>query len=99
MRREIPSPVIAVIAEVIVSSETHATLDSLFMYADAPGDPPTGSKQAKALAWLRRVNKDESVNPLQILGRLIEGYMDAVVNPTDLLFQHIQECKKRFQMH
>lgn len=98
MRREIPSPVISVVAEVIVSSETHATLDSLFMYAGAPGDPPPGSKQAKALAWLRRVNKDESVNPLQVLGRLIEGYMDAVVNPTDSWSQHIQERKEKISI-
>lgn len=56
--------------------ETHVTLDSLFMYAGAPGDPPEGSKHAKALEWLRRINKTESVEPLRVLGRLIEAYME-----------------------
>lgn len=76
MRKLIPAPVIAVVAEIASDRETHATLDSLFMYAGAPGDPPPESKHAKALAWLRRVNQDESVEPLEVLGRLIEGYMD-----------------------
>jgi hypothetical protein len=51
------------------------------MYAGAPGEPPPGSKQAKAMAWLRQVNKDESVQPLDILGRLIENYMEAPLDP------------------
>ena len=76
MRTLIPAPVIAVVAEITSSRETHATLDSLFMYAGAPGEPPTGSKHAKALAWLRHVNQDDTVEPLEVLGRLIEGYID-----------------------
>lgn len=80
MRTLIPAPVISVVAEIVSSRETHATLDSLFMYAGAPGDPPPDSKNAKALAWLRRVNKDESVEPLKVLGQLIEGYMDEEID-------------------
>jgi hypothetical protein len=68
----------AVVAEAVAGAETHATLDTLFMYAGAPGDPPEGSKHAKALEWLRRVNQDPTVEPLRVLGRLIESYMDAV---------------------
>lgn len=83
MRQMIPAPVVSVVAEVCATRETHATLDSLFMYADAPGDPPGGSKPAKALEWLRRTNKDSAVNPLSVLGKLIEGYMDAPPNQWD----------------
>lgn len=43
-----------VVAEIIANSETHASMDSLFLYAEAPGDPPEGSKHVKALEWLRR---------------------------------------------
>ncbi|HLG26710.1 MAG TPA: abortive infection family protein [Paenisporosarcina sp.] len=83
MRTLIPAPVIAIVAEISAARETHATLDSLFMYAGAPGDPPAGSKHTKALAWLRCVNQDESVEPLEVLGRLIEGYMDIEINEED----------------
>lgn len=76
MRTSIPAAVIAVCSEIISRRETHATLDSLFMYAGAPGDPPEGSKHAKAQEWMRRVNKTESVEPLNVLGRLIEAYME-----------------------
>lgn len=76
MRQLIPAPVLAVCAEILSQRESHASLDNLFMYAGAPGDPPAGSKQVKAQEWMRRVNKDESVQPLQVLGRLIEAYME-----------------------
>ncbi|MBI5861713.1 MAG: abortive infection family protein [Rhodocyclales bacterium] len=76
MPTPIPAAVIAVCAEIMARRETHATLDSLFMYAGAPGEPPEGSKHAKALEWMRQVNRMDSVEPLLILGRLIEAYME-----------------------
>lgn len=77
MRKTIPAHVISVVSDIVAVSETHASLDSLFMYAGAPGDPPSGSKPVKAQEWLRQVNRDEGVEPLKVLGRLIEGYMEA----------------------
>ena len=75
MARQIPQPVISILSDHMGAVETHATMNSLFMYADAPGDAPDLAKTAKAQEWLRRINK-ESENPLSILGRLIEGYME-----------------------
>jgi len=75
MKKEIPAPIIAVLADNMPNIETHAGLDNLFLHADAPGDPPEGSKPVKTQAWLRRVNK-ESDNPLAVLGKLIECYME-----------------------
>ena len=80
-RRHIPAAVLSVCAEIAANRETHATLDSLFTYAGAPGEPPPGSKPAKAQAWLRITNKDENVKPLDVLGRLIENYMEAPLDP------------------
>lgn len=76
MRTQIPSPVIAACSEIIPERETHASLDSLFLYAGAPGDAPEGSKPVKVQEWLRRINKDSSVDPIKILGRIIENYME-----------------------
>ena len=83
MRTQIPAPVISVLADVISGRETHASLDSLFMYSDAPGDPPEGSKHVKALEWLRRVNKYATIDPLRVLGKLIEGYMETPLREWD----------------
>jgi hypothetical protein len=76
MRKLIPAPVIAAVTEMLSQRTTHASLDNLFMHAGAPGEPPEGSKWVKAQEWLRRVNRDEMVQPLNVLGRLIETYME-----------------------
>jgi hypothetical protein len=81
MRKIIPSSLLAICAEIAARRETHATLDSLFTYAGTPGDPPVGSKPAKALEWLRITNKDSSIQPLDVLGRLIENYMEQSLDP------------------
>ena len=76
-RRAIPAAVMAVVAEISSSRESHASLDNLYTYAGASGDPPPGSKPVKALAWLRETNKDASIaQPLDVVGRVIEVYMD-----------------------
>lgn len=76
-RREIPAAALAVCADIVSTHETHASLDTLFTYAGAPGDPPEGSKHTKAMAWLRRLNRDEAVaDPLRVFGRIIENYME-----------------------
>lgn len=54
----IPQYLMSSIADAVSSLETHASLDSLFLYANAPGDPPEGSKAVKALDWLRRISKE-----------------------------------------
>lgn len=87
MHRIIPASLLATCAEIAARRETHATLDSLFIYAGAIGDPPEGSKPAKALAWLRSTNKDKSSQPLDVLGRLIENYMEELIDPNDYFYK------------
>jgi len=97
MRRLIPAPVLAVVADITSSRETHASLDNLFTYAGAPGDPPEGSKPVKAQAWLRLTNKEESVEPLAVLGRLIETYMEEPVDQNNTWDTHKREDRERIQ--
>ncbi|OIQ95244.1 hypothetical protein GALL_227220 [mine drainage metagenome] len=97
MRRLIPASVLSVCAEISASRETHATLDSLFIYAGAPGEPPPGSKPAKALAWLRNTNKEESINPLIVLGSLIENYMEAPLDPENTLHEDSIKDRARIE--
>lgn len=83
MRRTIPQAVLAVVADHASTVETHASLDSLFLYAGCPGDPPDGSKHVKALAWLRATNAAPAVDPLEVLGKIIETYMEKPVKEGD----------------
>lgn len=88
MRRLIPAALLSICADIAATRETHASLDNLFTYAGAPGEPPPGSKPAKALAWLRLTNKDPSTEPLTVLGRLIEGYMEESLDPNNTFHEH-----------
>lgn len=76
MRRTIPQAILAIVAEHASTVETHASLDNLFTYARCSGAPPLGSKSTKALAWLRATNKDLTVDPLDVLGKVVEAYME-----------------------
>ena len=71
----IPRPVISILSDKLPDLETHASLDSLFMYADAPGDVPEGNKSVKVQEWLNRTNK-VSEQPLKVLGKLLEKYIE-----------------------
>jgi hypothetical protein len=72
----IPVQVIGEVAEAFDRFYTHATLDTLFMRAGAPGEPPGGNKLVKVGEWLRRIDADPDVDALGILGRLLEDYME-----------------------
>lgn len=96
-RRPIPAAVLSVCAEITANRETHATLDSLYTYAGAPGEPPAGSKPAKAQAWLRFTNKDANVKPLEVLGRLIEKYMEIPLDPDNSWDQEQIKDRERIE--
>lgn len=77
MRLEIPNPVIAVVAQVLGQHYySHSKLNALFMEAGAPGDPPEGNCVNKCLLWMKRVNKDPSVDPLKVLGGVLFQFME-----------------------
>lgn len=75
MSKQIPAPLIAIVSDIVAACETHASLDSLFMYADASGAPPEGSKHIKAQAWLRNTNKVHP-DPLSVFGKIISAWME-----------------------
>jgi len=97
-KKEIPAPVISVLASYLPQIETHAGLDNLFMYADAPGDPPDGSKPVKTQAWLRRVNK-ESEQPIRVLGKLIECYLEVPDQEEEdsFIYAGMQDIRREFK--
>jgi hypothetical protein len=88
--------VIAALSDVLPEVETHAGLNNLFLHGGAPGDPPEGNKQIKVQEWLRRVNRDETVNPLEILGVLIEPVMEADCD-APVTGEHRRERKARLE--
>jgi len=98
MNKQIPAPLISILADAISSLETHATMDSLFLYSNAPGEPPEGSKSSKAQTWLRRIN-NKSDNPISVVAKLIENYME---NPefqnefSEIMFQKVENTAYKY---
>lgn len=70
----LPVAVCAVVNEIL--SGSHATLDELFRRAGAPGDPPAFSHATKWKNWLLRAGKDPDTDALQVLGRVLEEFME-----------------------
>lgn len=75
MDGKIPSPVIGILGEIFSENYTHADIDRLFAYADAPEENPGGNKVQKSVDWLRAINK-QSPSPLEVLGRLLEDILE-----------------------
>jgi hypothetical protein len=72
---QIPPSLIGTTGPILDVHYTHAELNSLFMQAGFPGDPPEGNKTHKCLSWMRRANV-ECADPLRMYGGLIAELMD-----------------------
>lgn len=79
---KIPNSVIGAVSSVIAAHYySHTTLNSLFMESGAPGDVPDGNCETKCSRWLQRCNDDPSVNALEVLGAVLQNYMDKESDP------------------
>jgi hypothetical protein len=58
----------------------HATLETLFASAGAPGDPPEGSCVQKSIQWLKRVSNTPTLDGLAVLGRVLEEFIDTDIS-------------------
>lgn len=77
MANKIPNSVIGAVASVVGAYYySHSKLDTLFMESGAPGDVPDGNCETKCTIWLRRCNEDATIDPLTVLGRAIQKFMD-----------------------
>ena len=65
------------------------------MESGAPGDVPTGNCEAKCATWLKRCNDDPTVEPLAVLGQVIQKFMDQ--EPSDWRRPGIADGQKRIR--
>ncbi len=64
------------VGDVIQGTGGHAALDALFSSSGAPGEPPALAHHSKWKEWLFRAGQDPSTDSLQVLGNVLEEYMD-----------------------
>ena len=92
MANKIPNSVIGAVSSVIAEYYySHSTLNSLFMESGAPGNVPDGNCETKCSSWLRQCNDDPTVAPLQVLGQVIQKFMDKEPNDWNQKIGHGQE--------
>jgi hypothetical protein len=95
MANKIPNSVVGAVSSVIAAHYySHSVLNSLFMESGASGDVPLGNCETKCSAWLKRCNEDPTVDPLAVLGQVIQKFMDQ--EPSDYR-PEISEGQKRIR--
>lgn len=72
----------AVVGDIVRGS--HPTLDALFMSAGAPGDPPNLAHHSKWKEWLFRAGQTENTDSLNVLGNVLEEFMDSPPSNSEL---------------
>ena len=72
---KIPPSIIGVSSTLLADRYTHSDLDSLFLSAGFPDDPPVGNKVTKCQHWMRAAN-EQCPDALARLGRVIAEYME-----------------------
>ncbi len=85
-----------VVGEVIQGTGSHGTLEALFLSSGAPGDPPALAHHSKWKEWLFRAGQDANTDSLQVLGNVLEEYMDTQPVDQDAL-QRWKEGKTRVE--
>jgi hypothetical protein len=76
MTKRIPVPVLAVASDVLSDAFSHEQLNQMFLRANAPGEPPPGSKLKKCREWFGIINREMPDDALQVFGRVIEEFME-----------------------
>jgi REase_DpnII-MboI len=87
----------AVIGNVLSSTGSHDTLNALFEWAGAPGDPPALSHASKWKEWLFRAGQDPTVDSLAVLGSVLEEFMDLSPKPDTPEFDSWKDKREQIE--
>jgi hypothetical protein len=93
---QIPKSVIDVVSEILGEHYSHVGLNSLFRECGAPGGVPLGNKTDKCSGWLKLTNA-ESDDPLRVLGKLLESYMDYEIPKSNFNIVQWEENRERIE--
>ncbi len=76
---KLPRSVIEIVSSVLSDFNTHDSLNYMFLASGAPKEIPQAKKKDKCSAWLMQCNNDHLINPLDILGKILEVFMEVDV--------------------
>ena len=77
---KIPRAICLVVGEVLSKRGSHDILNRLFESSGAPGAPPDLAHHSKWKTWLFEAGADPNVDSLEVLGNVLEEFMDVAPN-------------------
>ena len=77
----LPITVCSAVGDIFASSASHDTLNSLFIAAGAPLPIPDAAHHSKWKIWLIQTGNDPNANSLDVLGQLLNEFMDLPPEP------------------
>lgn len=86
-----------VVGDIIYTTGSHASLESLFHSAGAPGVAPTGPHSTRWKEWLYLIGQDPGTDSLAALGGIIEEFMDISPPAGSPEFVEWSEKRKRIE--
>ncbi|EPH6761937.1 transposase [Cronobacter dublinensis] len=86
-----------VVGDVIASTGSHASLESLFFSAGAPGSAPAGPHSTKWKDWLYFIGQDPNTDSLSVLGGIIEEFMDLPPKEDEAEYPEWAEKRSRIE--
>lgn len=85
------------VGEIIAGTGSHASLDTLFVTAGAPGEPPPLAHHSKWKEWLFRVGQDPNIDSLVVLGNVLEEFMDLPPEADTSEYSEWQKRRRRIE--
>lgn len=93
-RATIPPQVIAIVSNVLGRYYyNHTSLNALFIGCGAPPEVPPGNCVQKCLTWLKHANDDPKLDTLELLGCVLQNFMDSNTSP----YSHWKDDRERIE--
>ena len=92
---KIPRAICLVVGEVLSKRGSHDILNRLFKSSGVPGDPPDLAHHSKWKNWLFEAGTDPNVDSIEVLGNVLEEFMDVAPNEFSEEYSDWESDRKR----
>lgn len=92
---KIPRAICSVVGEVLSKRNSHDILNRLFKSSGVPGDPPNLAHHSKWKNWLFDAGANPNVDSLEVIGNVLEEFMDVAPNAVSEEYPDWESDRKR----
>jgi hypothetical protein len=92
---KIPKAICSVVGEILSKKNSHETLNRLFKSSGVPGEPPALAHHSKWKDWLFKAGTDPNIDSFEVLGNVLEEFMDVAPNVFSVEYSDWESDRKR----